>query len=95
MNKINPEQQDGWKQHVHSRQDVELHRALVFEAISYQGPPIPVRSVAGAQRFTLSCYVAGCNFLMGAISRDPSIMLQVNWCGCCELFAAFMTWKIC
>lgn len=76
MNKINPEQQDGFKQHVHSRAEVEAHRQRVLEAIAYEGPPIPgpqCRWCAAFSRCPAMSQDAG--FLMGALSRDPSIML--------------------
>lgn len=76
MNKINPEQQDGWKQHIHSRQDVEAHREAVLSAIAYQGPPIPGPQCRWCSAFTRCPAMSqDANFLMGAISRDPSIML--------------------
>lgn len=76
MNKINPEQQDGFKQHVHSRAEVEAHRQLVLEAIAYTGPPRPGPHCRWCPAFSRCPAMSqDANFLMAAISRDPSNML--------------------
>lgn len=75
-NKINPEQQDGWKQHMHTRVEVENHRQRVLEAIAYQGPPIPGPQCRWCPAFSKCPAMSqDANFLMAAISRDPQIML--------------------
>jgi hypothetical protein len=75
MNKINPMQQDGFKQHVHSRAEVEAHRQQVFKAIEYQGPPIPGPHCRWCAAFSRCPAMSqDANFLMGAISRDPENM---------------------
>jgi hypothetical protein len=75
MNKINPEQQDGFKQHVHSRREVENHRLLVENAIRYEGPPIPGPHCRWCSAFSKCPAMSqDANFLMGAVSRDPSML---------------------
>jgi hypothetical protein len=79
MNKINPEQQDGFKQHMHSRAEVEMHRQQVLSAMAYTGPPIPgpqCRWCAAFSRCPAMSNDAG--FLMGAISRDPQVLLPAE-----------------
>jgi len=79
MNKINPEQQDGFKQHIHSRAEVEAHRQLVLSAIAYEGPPIPGPQCRWCPAFSRCPAMSqDANFLMGAISRDPQTMLPVE-----------------
>lgn len=76
MNKINPEQQDGFKQHIHSRQDIEAHRQAVEHAVAYQGPPIPGPQCRWCAAFSRCPAMSqDANFLMAAISRDPQVML--------------------
>jgi hypothetical protein len=76
MNKINPEQQDGFKQHIHTRTDVENHRQKVLEAIAYTGPPIPGPQCRWCSAFSNCPAMSNdAGFLMGAISRSPDLML--------------------
>jgi hypothetical protein len=76
MNKVNPEQQDGWKQHMHSRAEVENHRQVVLNAIAYEGPPRPGPQCRWCPAFSRCPAMSqDANFLMGAISRDPQTML--------------------
>ena len=76
VNKTNPEQQDGFKQHIHSRQDVENHRVMVENAIRYEGPPIPGPHCRWCPAFSRCPAMSqDANFLMAAISRDPQTML--------------------
>jgi hypothetical protein len=79
MNKINPEQQDGFKQHIHSRAEVEAHRQAVQVAIAYNGPPIPGPQCRWCPAFSKCPAMSqDANFLMGAISRDPQTMLPIE-----------------
>jgi hypothetical protein len=74
-NKVNPEQQDGFKQHVHSRVDVENHRLMVENAIRYEGPPIPGPHCRWCSAFSKCPAMSqDANFLMAAISRDPGML---------------------
>lgn len=76
MNKINPEQSDGFKQHLHTRAEVEAHKREVLNAIAYEGPPIPGPQCRWCPAFSQCPAMSqDANFLMGAISRDPQIML--------------------
>lgn len=76
MNKINPEQQDGFKQHVHSRAEVEAHKQLVLSAINYNGPPIPGPHCRWCPAFSKCPAMSqDANFLMAAISRNPETLL--------------------
>ena len=75
MNKINPEQQDGFKQHVHSRAEVEAHYQLVINSLNYEGPPIPGPHCRWCPAFSKCPAMSqDANFLMAAISRDPSML---------------------
>lgn len=75
MNKVRPEQQDGFKQHVHSRSEVEAHRIRVMQAIAYEGPPIPGPQCRWCAAFSRCPAMSqDANFLMGAISRDMHFM---------------------
>jgi hypothetical protein len=79
MNKINPEQQDGFKQYLHTRAEVENHLRLVENAIAYSGPPIPGPHCRWCSAFSKCPAMSqDANFLMGAISRDPSILLPAE-----------------
>lgn len=75
-NKINPEQSDGFKQHLHTRQEVIDHRQAVINAIAYTGPPIPGPHCRWCAAFSKCPAMSqDANFLMAAISRNPETML--------------------
>lgn len=79
INKINPEQQDGFKQHLHTRAEVEQHRQQVINAINYQGPPLPGPHCRWCPAFSkCPAMSTDANFLMAAISRDPVGMLAIE-----------------
>ena len=79
MNKINPEQQDGFKQHLHTRAEVEAHRQAVENALAYVGPPIPGPHCRWCPAFSRCPAMSqDANFLMAAISRDPQILLPIE-----------------
>jgi hypothetical protein len=79
MNGVNPDQQDGFKQHVHTRADVERHKQLVLDAISYTGPPRPGPQCRWCSAFSRCPAMSqDANFLMGAIARDPQILLPIE-----------------
>lgn len=76
MNKINPEQSDGFKQHIHTRLEVENHRQAVMNALAYEGPPIPGPHCRWCPAFSKCPAMSqDANFLMGALARDPQILL--------------------
>ena len=76
MNGSNPDQQDGFKQHVHSRAEVEAHRQLVLSAMAYTGPPLPGPHCRWCPAFSRCPAMSqDANFLMGAIARNPDTLL--------------------
>jgi hypothetical protein len=75
MNKINPEQSDGFKQHIHTRTEVMAHREQVYKALEYNGPPIPSPQCRWCPAFSRCPAMSqDANFLMAAISRDPAFL---------------------
>jgi len=64
---------NGFKQHVHSRAEIEAHRQRVIEAVNYAGPPRPgphcrwCPAIPACPAMSQDAY-----FLMAAISRDRS-----------------------
>jgi hypothetical protein len=79
MNKVKPDQQDGFKQHMHSRTEIEAHRQQVLAAISYSGPPLPGPQCRWCNAFSRCPAMSNdAGFLMGAISRDPQVLLPVE-----------------
>jgi hypothetical protein len=71
-----PDEQDGFKQHVHSRAEVEAHRQLVASAMAYEGPPLPGPHCRWCPAFSRCPAMSqDANFLMAAISRNPDTLL--------------------
>jgi hypothetical protein len=74
-NGSNPNQDDGFKQHIHTRAEVEAHRAAVLAAIAYQGPPKPGPHCRWCPAFSRCPAMSqDANFLMAVISRDPGTL---------------------
>jgi hypothetical protein len=79
MNKINNEQEEGFKQHLHTRAEVEAHRQQVLNAIAYTGPPIPGPQCRWCAAFSnCPAMLQDAGFLMGAISRNPDTLLPIE-----------------
>jgi hypothetical protein len=79
MNGVNPDQQDGFKQHIHTRAEVEAHRQLVMNAIAYQGPPRPGPHCRWCAAFSRCPAMSqDANFLVGALARDPQVLLPIE-----------------
>jgi hypothetical protein len=67
---------DFFKQHIHSRAEVEAHRQLVMSAVAYEGPPRPGPHCRWCPAFSRCPAMSqDANFLMAAISRNPDTML--------------------
>lgn len=65
----------GFKQHPHSRAEVEAHRREVLQAVSYQGPPRPGPHCRWCPAFSQCPAMSqDAYFLMAAISRDPTTL---------------------
>ena len=78
-NKTNIEQQEGFKQRMYSRAEVEQHRQQVEAAIAYTGPPLPGPHCRWCSAFSKCPAMSqDANFLMGAISRDPQTLLPIE-----------------
>ena len=69
------EDEQGFKQHVHSRAEVEAHRAKVIEAVAYAGPPKPGPHCRWCNAIP-ACPVMSQDaaFMMAAISRNPAML---------------------
>jgi hypothetical protein len=68
-----------FKQHIHTRAEVEAHRQLVLSAIAYEGPPRPGPHCRWCPAFSkCPAMSTDANFLMAAISRNPDTMLPVE-----------------
>lgn len=65
---------DAFKQHVHTRAEVEAHRQDVLNAIAYQGPPRPGPHCRWCPAFPCSAMAQDAYFMMGAIARDPATL---------------------
>jgi hypothetical protein len=71
----NPGNENGFKQHVHSRAEVEAHRDAVRQAVLYTGPPKPgphcrwCDAVPACPAMSQDTF-----FMMASISRDPSTL---------------------
>ncbi len=71
-----PDEQDGFKQHLHSRAEVVVHRDAVESAMKYEGPPIPGPHCRWCSAFSRCPAMSqDANFLMAAISRNPDTLL--------------------
>ncbi len=65
-----------FKQHIHTRAEVEAHRQLVLSAIAYEGPPRPGPHCRWCPAFSkCPAMSTDANFLMAAISRSTETML--------------------
>jgi len=67
---------EAFKQHVHTRAEVETHRQLVLSAMAYTGPPLPGPHCRWCPAFSRCPAMSqDANFLMGAIARNPETLL--------------------
>ena len=65
----------GFKQHVHSRTEVEAHRQAVAAAVAYTGPVRPGPHCRWCPAIpTCPAMSQDANFMMAAISRDASML---------------------
>ncbi len=70
---------EAFKQHVHTRQEVEAHRQLVLSAMEYTGPPLPGPHCRWCPAFSRCPAMSqDANFLMGAIARNPEMLLPIE-----------------
>ena len=67
---------EAFKQHVHTRAEVQTHRQLVTDAMAYTGLPLPGPHCRWCPAFSQCPAMSqDANFLVGAIARNPEALL--------------------
>jgi hypothetical protein len=75
MNGTRPDEENGFKQYIHTRAEVEAHRKAVEQAIAYIGPPQPGPQCRWCPAFsTCPAMSTDAGFLVGALAHSPDML---------------------